>query len=58
MNTYCVNSKCPFKNCDKHLTQLKKVEDKTEQVKVANLDSVCREYLYYLLSRPYRWRRS
>ena len=47
--TYCVNSDCPFKECDKHLQQLKKIKDKTEYVKVASLDSVCKDYLYYLL---------
>lgn len=48
--TYCVNANCPFKKCDKHLQQLKKAKDKSEYVKVASLDSVCRDYLYYLLS--------
>ena len=47
--TYCVNANCPFKKCDKHLQQLKKVKDKSEYVKVASLDSVCKDYLHYLL---------
>lgn len=47
--TYCVNADCPFKKCDKHLQQLKKLKDKTGYVKVASLDSVCKDYLYYLL---------
>ena len=46
---YCVNTDCPFKQCDKHLRQLKKIKDKGQYVKVANLDSVCEDYLYYLL---------
>ena len=46
---YCINCNCPFKKCDKHLSQLKKVKDKSKYVKVASLDSVCRDYLYYLL---------
>ena len=47
--TYCVNIDCPFKKCDKHLQQLRKIKDKSQYVKVANLDSVCEDYLYYLL---------
>ena len=47
--TYCVNSDCPFKKCDKHLQQLKKIKDKSGYVKVASLDGVCKDYLYYLL---------
>lgn len=47
--TYCINDNCPFKKCDKHLQQLKKTKDKSKYVKVASLDSVCRDYLYYLL---------
>ena len=48
--TYCVNGNCPFKKCDKHLQQLKKAKDKSEYVKVASLDGVCRDYLYHLLN--------
>ena len=48
--TYCVNASCPFKKCDKHLQQLKKIKDKSGYIKVANLDSVCRDYLYYILN--------
>lgn len=47
--TYCVNADCPFKECDKHLQQLKKVKDKSEYIKVASLDGVCKDYLHYLL---------
>lgn len=47
--TYCINANCPFKKCDKHLQQLKKVKDKSKYIKVASLDSVCKDYLYYLL---------
>ena len=46
---YCINADCPFKECDKHLQQLKKIKDKSGYVKVASLDSVCKDYLYYLL---------
>lgn len=47
--TYCVNADCPFKKCDKHLQQLKKAKDRSEYVKVASLDGVCKDYLHYLL---------
>ena len=49
MNTYCVNSDCPFKDCDKHLSQLKKMGDQNGQVIIADLDSVCRHYMHYIL---------
>lgn len=48
--TYCVNVDCPFKKCDKHLQQLKKMKDKSKYIKVASLDSVCKDYLHYLLN--------
>ena len=47
--TYCVNGNCPFKECDKHLQQLKNAKDKSKYIKVASLDSVCKDYLHYLL---------
>lgn len=49
--TYCINSDCPFKKCDKHLQQLKKLKDKSGYVKVASLDSVCRDYISYLIEK-------
>lgn len=47
--TYCINLGCPFKECDKHLNQIRNVERKDKYVKVAALDSVCRDYIGYLL---------
>lgn len=59
--TYCININCPFKECDKHLTQIvgvrydgesdKYVYDGNEKryVNVASLDSVCEKYLGYLV---------
>jgi hypothetical protein len=47
--TYCINLGCPFKECDKHLNQIRNVECKDKYVKVAALDSVCRDYIGYLL---------
>lgn len=46
--TYCINADCPFTECDKHLHQLKnQCED--EYVRVAAFDSVCRDYIGYLI---------
>ena len=58
MKTYCVNSSCPFKNCEKHLTQLEGIEDQSGQVKIASLDSICRDYMNYILlmDRMRGWR--
>ena len=43
--TYCVNSDCPFKNCERHLS--KNIKGKG-YVSVANFDGVCRRYISYL----------
>lgn len=44
--TYCINADCPFTECDKHLHQLK---NKDGYVNVAAFDSVCSDYIYYLI---------
>lgn len=44
---YCINNNCPFKSCDKHL---KRCRSKKRKVCVANYDSVCREYISWLLN--------
>lgn len=44
--TYCVNASCPFKDCDRHLCRLQKKEG---MVSIANLDSVCKRYIKYLV---------
>lgn len=44
--TYCRNKYCPFKDCDKHLIHLKK---KKGMVNIANLDSVCKRYISFLV---------
>ena len=48
--TYCVNANCPFKKCDKRLQQLENIDSQNKHINIANLDSVCRDYLYYLLN--------
>lgn len=52
--TYCTNTDCPFKKCERHLSQLESEKDKTRMVSVANLGGVCREYLNYLLEEVIR----
>ena len=47
--TYCINTDCPFKKCDKHVWQLRNIKDKTQKISVANFDGVCKDYLSYLL---------
>ena len=47
--TYCINANCPFTKCDKHLHQLKKNKCEDKYVKVAAFDSVCRDYIRYLI---------
>jgi len=46
---YCSNIDCPFKKCEHHLSPLKKIKDKSQRVRVANLSGVCRDYINYLL---------
>lgn len=45
--TYCINSNCPFTDCEKHLTKVK--SETNNHVYVASVDGVCRQYLSYLL---------
>lgn len=48
--TYCVNSQCPFKDCERHLS---KVSEACIQgrgyVSVASFDGVCRRYISHLV---------
>lgn len=46
--TYCTIGSCPFKECKRHLSQLKSEKDKTKVINVANFGGVCREYLNYV----------
>ncbi len=47
-NTYCCNGNCPFKDCNKHLSQLLKLK-REGTVNVASLDGVCKRYIGYLV---------
>ena len=46
---YCFNADCPFKECDKHLYQLKNSGQKDGYVNIANLDAICRDYIGWLI---------
>ena len=50
---YCINEDCPFTDCDKHLIQLSDVNSDDKYVTVANLDSVCRKYIGYLVNKQW-----
>lgn len=47
--TYCANSSCPFKDCERHLYALKDIEDKSRMISIANFDGTCRKYIGHVL---------
>lgn len=61
--TYCINISCPFKECDKHLSQIEGVKydskkgkymydgNEKKYVNIASLDSICDKYLGYLVDK-------
>lgn len=49
MRVYCVNAACPYNSCEHHLINIKKLNKNVGEVRVANLDGVCKDYLDYLL---------
>lgn len=46
--TYCTNTDCPFKKCERHLHQLEKYKNTQMQVSVANFGGTCIDYLSYI----------
>lgn len=46
MKTYCINGNCPFKSCKKHL---KHCRSKKRKILVDSYDSVCRDYISWLV---------
>ena len=44
--TYCINTQCPFTDCNRHLCRLQKQKG---TVKVANLDGVCKRHINYIV---------
>lgn len=49
--TYCINSNCPFKDCERHFEHSKKIKG---MISIASLDGVCRRYLNFLLEESER----
>lgn len=48
--TYCANADCPFKECYRHLRNLKKVDrDSNEYVNLTDYSGYCRDYIIYVL---------
>ena len=45
--TYCTNTDCPFKDCEKHYTKLKTL--KRHYVSLSDFGGICERYLNYLL---------
>lgn len=43
--TYCINSECPFRDCEKHLSKSRS----KGKVYVANYYSTCRRYITWVL---------
>lgn len=52
MKAYCINKKCPYKDCDRHISHIR---EKTGVYTFANLDSVCERYIRYLAKREVRY---
>lgn len=45
--TYCCNSECPFKDCERHLNKIDQQTHRT--VSISNFDGVCRRYIGWLV---------
>lgn len=39
--TYCINTDCPFKKCERHQHHLKKIKDKSQMVSIADFGGTC-----------------
>lgn len=53
--TYCTNSRCRFRDCERHLTHLEKARKAGETtVSVANFAGTCRRYLGFVLAEAER----
>lgn len=46
---YCVNEKCPYKDCNRSILTLKDYPDKRKTVNTANLGGICRRYVYWVI---------
>lgn len=48
--TYCTNTDCPFKDCERYWKHIKELAKQGEKyVSLADFSGVCREYISYLL---------
>lgn len=53
--TYCTNTDCPLKECERHPTKVSKAcIDGKGYVSVADFGRTCRDYLHYLLEEVSR----
>lgn len=49
--TYCTNTDCPFKDCERYWKHIKELAKQGEKyVSLADFSGVCREYISYLLN--------
>ena len=48
---YCVNGKCPYKDCNRSALTLKNEPDKSKKVNTANLGGICRRYVYWVANQ-------
>ena len=44
--TYCINAKCPYTDCERHVSQL---AGERGTFSFANFDGVCRKYICYIV---------
>lgn len=48
--TYCINTYCPFKDCERHLCKAEKAYEQGQRyISVASFDGVCRRYISLLV---------
>ena len=53
--TYCINSVCPFTECERHPKKINKAcRNGKGYVSVTSYDGTCREYISYLVDKAGR----
>lgn len=45
---YCVSESCPYKDCSKSAHQFDGDHDKRKAINTANLQGICRRYIYWV----------
>lgn len=48
---YCVSSDCPYKWCNKSAHQFDGDPDKRKAINTANLQGICRRYVYWVANQ-------